>query len=106
MDNQVLESQAKKYANELNTFAYEYGFTSEESWCLVPTNEAKKIEIEKKFYPTLSIPVQPELSGEFRNMVLSKIKHIKNDGQEETPVAVSGSKNALYLTAYNSNRKA
>lgn len=105
MDKQALETKAKKYANELNTFAFEYGFTSEEGWCLVPTSETKKVEIEKKFYPTLSVAIQLDFASEFQSLALSKMKHLEKGTEEKIALESPINKNVLYLTAYNPNRK-
>ncbi len=103
MTSQTIVAEAKSYANELNTFAYEYGFSSQDGWLLVLTSDTKKAEIEKKFYPTLSIAVPPELADEFRNLVISKLKHLKSE-EEQKALSQPTLKNTNSITAYNPDR--
>jgi hypothetical protein len=60
MANNDPKVQAKVFLYELNNTRHEYGFSATEEWTLdLATNNQKK-ELENKYYPLLSITIEPE----------------------------------------------
>jgi len=57
MDNQEIEFQAKMYAYAINSATKEHGFKKDEGWKVNVANAAEKLELEQKYYPTVSTQI-------------------------------------------------
>lgn len=103
MANSKVEMEAKMYVYDLNNCAVENGFKPDETWEFSLATNEEKIVLEKKYYPTLSAKVLPELLSELVNAVRSKLAHAsyKIEKAATHNIKESGSQ---YLIAYNPGR--
>jgi hypothetical protein len=102
MVNEAIEKKAKMYVYDLNNCATENGFKPDETWEFSLATDVEKLAIEKKYFPTISAKVLPELLTELFHTVKAKLTHVKYSGERSgTPAPGS---NLQYLMAYNPNR--
>lgn len=99
--HQNIEFQAKIYVYDLNNCAREFGFKTDESWEINMATGEQKADIEKKYFPTLSARVLPEILVEMLGCVRFKL-------HQGIPNVVStnatGQQNLNYLVAFNPTR--
>ena len=104
MNNQTIEYQAKEYLFDLDNTARENGFKADEHWKVSLATAAEKTAIEKRYYPTISTKVVPEILSEMFRIVKTALGQ-NRDNTENTMDAASLAKNHLqYVVAYNPNR--
>src|ERR1700753_1196482 len=103
MTKETMEREARMYVYGLNNSACENGFKPDETWEFSLATDNEKAMLEKKYFPTISAKVMPELLSELVNLVKSKLKHatynIEHAGTHN--VKESG---LQYLIAYNPGR--
>ncbi|MDB5029853.1 hypothetical protein [Mucilaginibacter sp.] len=104
MNNQTIEYQAKEYLFDLNNIANENGFKSEEGWELSMATADEKKAIEKKYYPTVSTSVLPEIVAAFLTLVKTKLATVKAKFHNATEHDAARNKQLQFLVAYNPNR--
>ena len=103
MNNQTIEYQAKEYLFDLNNIANENGFKPEEGWELSMATADEKKAIEKKYYPTVSTNVLPEIVAAFLILVKTKLATVKAKFHNAEHDAARN-KQLQFLVAYNPNR--
>jgi hypothetical protein len=104
MKNQSTEYQAKEYLFDLNNTASENGFKTEEGWELNLATADEKKAIEKKYYPTVSAAVLPEIVAEFLILVKTKLASVKAKLHHACEQDAGRNKQLQFLVAYNPNR--
>lgn len=101
MSDQTIEFQAKIYVYDLNNCAREFGFKADENWDVSMVTSQQKAAIEKKYFPTLSAKILPEMLAE----MLGSVKFKLNQGIEKVLDAGSIRQQQLqYLVAFSPNR--
>ena len=104
MSEQTTEFQARIYLYDLNNCAREFGFKTDESWEISMVSQQEKTALEKKYFPTLSARLSPELLPEVLSLVKLKLNPVKAGG-ERTIAAVQPPQQELqYLVAYSAKR--
>ena len=105
MAEKSAELQARDFVYELNNCASEYGFGKEELWEVNLVSEKEKEKLEKKYYPTVSALMAPEIIPVMEELVKSKLTQIANPNlpATEKPIAIKGI--SQYLVAYSALRK-
>jgi hypothetical protein len=104
MANQKIQFQAKVYVFDLNNCANEHGFKTDEGWELSLATNSEKSEIEKKYYPTMSAKVLPEILVEFFRMVKTQLNQAKSDIEEKLDWSHISYTHPEYLIAFNPKR--
>ena len=104
MKDQTVEYQAKVYVYDLNNCANEFGFKAEDNWEISMASSSDKANLEKKYFPTLSARVLPEILAELMSAVEFKLSQ-----RLEVIVQCTDTKSILqedlqYLFAYSPNR--
>lgn len=105
MGTKSAEVQARDFVYELNNCASEYGFGKEELWEINLVSEKEKEKLEKKYYPTISTLIAPEIIPVMEELVKSKLTQIANATLPvaEKHIAIKGI--SQYLVAYSTLRK-
>lgn len=105
MANQSVEFQAKMYVYDLNNCAKEFGFKPDENWELSLASASEAIDIEKRYYPTITTKVLPEILNELLRVVKGKLIEAKAGFDRKLDGGSSASGRDLqYLVAYNPKR--
>jgi hypothetical protein len=104
MQNQTTEYQAKEYLFDLNNIASENGFKTEDVWELSLATADEKKAIEKKYYPTVSAIVLPEIVAEFLVLIKTKLASVKAKFHNTSEQDAGRNKQLQILVAYNPNR--
>jgi len=99
MNNPTIELKAKMYVYDLHNAALENGFKTDEGWECSMANAEEKTLLERRYYPTISAKVLPELLNELFHLVQSKLKQNFEQAHTGRP---DGS--LQYLIAYNPKR--
>ena len=99
MTKQIVEFQAKMYVEDLNDCASQFGFKPDEVWDVSLANEMQKTEIERKYFPTISIKALPKMLAEIYRLVKTKLIRIKLHIQKKTSI------NFKYMIAFSPRRK-
>ncbi|MBC8052635.1 MAG: hypothetical protein H7Y13_06185 [Sphingobacteriaceae bacterium] len=104
MINQTVELQAKMYVFDLGNCAKEFWFKDDEDWDLCLASGEQKLELEKKYYPTISKKGIPEtlilLHGLVKNRLLKVNPLFLKPGHSEEMSAAPE-----FLIAFNRNRR-
>lgn len=101
MSDQTIEFQAKIYVYDLNNCAREFGFKTDEGWEVNMVTSQQKADIEKKYFPTLSARVLPEMMPEMLGSVRFKLSQgIAN----VLDTAAVRQQHLQYLVAFSPNR--
>lgn len=96
------ELQARDFVYELNNCASEYGFRKDELWEVGLITEKDKIKLEKKYYPTISALMAPEVIPDMLDLVRSKLQTFAIDITSVKSVVIKGT--LQYLVAYSAGR--
>jgi hypothetical protein len=99
--NKTVAHQAMVYVYDLNNCASEFGFRADDSWELHIASEGRKKELEKQYYPTVSVKVLPEILLEFSNLVKERLAQMKSGTGNSMDQGNSVDKDLQYLVAYN-----
>jgi hypothetical protein len=103
MINETIEREAMMYVYDLNNCASENGFKTDEAWEFSLATDQEKVELEKKYFPTISTKVLPEFLSELFHQVKAKLVHAKYNGERAGQHNVTES-GLQYLIAYNPAR--
>jgi hypothetical protein len=103
MENNAIEMQAKVYVYNLKNCASEYGFSAQEGWNLVSVSEYEKANLEKKYYPTLSVKVAPEQIAEMLRLVRDKLSSPAMD-EHDTDRPARFDHGMQHVVAFNPKR--
>ena len=101
MSNQTVEVQARIYVYDLENCAREFGFRADESWEVGMVNNQQKADIEKKYFPTLSTKVLPEMLTE---MLGSGRFKLSKGMEKAVDTGTIRQQHFQYLVAYSPNR--
>jgi hypothetical protein len=104
MANNTIEYQSKLYVYDLNNSARENGFKADDVWELNVATAAEKSAIEKKYYPTISTKILPELLLELLRLVKGKLVDVKYDVGKGHETSTGTNNNMEYLIAFNAKR--
>ena len=99
MTKQIVEFQAKIYVEDLNNCASQFGFSDDEVWDVSLATDKQKSEIEKTYFPTISIKALPSILSAIYLIVKTKLKQVKTHVKNGTNI------NLHYLIAFNPKRK-
>lgn len=104
MTNSTVELQAKMYVFDLGNCAKEYWFKDDEDWDLCLASGEQKLELERKYHPTISKKGLPETLVQLHHMVKSRLlkanPHFLKQGPSEEM-----SSTPEFLIAFNRNRR-
>lgn len=107
MTQETLEFQAKMYLFDLNNCATENGFKGEDMWQLSLATNEERIAIEKKYFPTISTKVLPEILAELFTLVKDKMINAKAEMEKrfDADSLFNKTNQHQYLVAYNPKRE-
>lgn len=107
MTTATLEYQAKVYVYDLNNCAVENGFKPGESWEISLATAEEKKAIEKKYFPTMSAKVLPEVLGELFSLVKAKMIQAKSESEKnfDSNSLFNKTNEHQYLMAFNPKRE-
>jgi len=101
MSDQIIEWQARIYVYDLQNCSREFGFKTDEGWEVNMVTREQKADIEKKYFPTLSAKVLPEMLAEMLDSVRIKLRQGMNKVLDTTPL---GQQHCQYLVAFSPTR--
>jgi len=106
MSNQTVEFQAKMYVYDLNNCAKEFGFKPDENWELSLASAAEARDLEKRYFPTITTKVLPEILAELMRVVKVKLIEAKAGFERKFDSGTSTAANGelQYLVAFNPKR--
>jgi len=104
MANKLTEFQAKVYVYDLNNCAKEFGFKEDEGWELNLATTDEKTALEKKYYPTISTKVLPEILIELFGLVREKLVQATSNIHNKLDTSNPSNHNMQYLVAFNPKR--
>ena len=104
MDSQSIEFQARVYMYDLTNSANEHGFKLNEGWQLSLATSPEKSDIEKEYFPTISLKVMPEILSDLFELVRSKLIPINRYIEQDSHWNDDGNNEKIYLIAYNPHR--
>ena len=104
MINSAVELQARMYVFDLGNCAKEFWFKDDEDWDLCLASGERKLELEKKYHPTISKKGLPEaliqLHGLVKTRLMKMNPHFLTTGPSEEMSAAPE-----FLIAFNRNRR-
>lgn len=92
------------YVYDLNNCAAEFGFKPEEGWELSAVSDSGKIDLEKRYYPTVSVKVLPEVLSELFRLVKDQSANLRSGIKNSIGAASLPDQSLQYLVAYNPGR--
>jgi hypothetical protein len=104
MSNQTVEFQAKIYVYDLKNCARECGFKADEAWVVDMASSQEKADLEKNYFPTLSVGVLPEMLAEMLQSVKFKLTQRLAGLEKVLDTAAIRKQHLQYLVAYSPNR--
>ena len=104
MANQLVEFQAKIYVYDLDNCAREFGFKEDEGWELSLATSEERAALEKRYYPTISTKVLPEILAELFGLVKGKLVQAASNIQNKMDVSRVAGHDMQYLVAFNPKR--
>jgi hypothetical protein len=104
MSDQTIEFQAKIYVYDLHNCAREFGFKADENWEINMVTRQEKADLEKKYFPTLSAKILPEMLAEMLSSVKFKLSQQLADFEKAIDTALVRRQQFQYLVAYSPNR--
>ena len=101
MLNNAIEMQARVIVYDLNNTAREFGFKPDEGWQLNAVSQEDKTDLEKRYHPTITNKVMPEILAELFGMVNDALVQTRSEIKNNlTP----GDPGLNYLVAFNPKR--
>ena len=104
MTNPTVELQAKMYVFDLGNCAKEFWFKDTEDWDLCLASSEQKLELERKYYPTISKRGLPEALIQLHSLVKTRLlkvnPHFLKTGPSEEMSAAPE-----FLIAFNRDRR-
>lgn len=104
MEDQTIEFQAKIYVYDLQNCAREFGFKTDEHWEVSMVSAKEKTSIEKKFFPTLSTRILPEMIVGVLASIKVKLRQQLAEKERKLDTAGIQQQELQYIVAYNANR--
>lgn len=102
--NKAAEMQASIYVYDLNNTAREFGFKPDEDWELNVATQEEMVDIEKRYHPTITTKVLPEIISEMFGLVKDKLIHVKSEIRNNLNTNIRPDSTLQYLIAYNPKR--
>lgn len=102
--NKAAEMQASIYVYDLNNTAREFGFKPDEGWELNVATQEEMVDIEKRYHPTITTKVLPEIISEMFGLVKDKLIHVKSEIRNNLNTNIRPNSTLQYLVAYNPKR--
>mgnify|MGYP003576266402 FL=1 len=104
MMNTTVELQAKMYVFDLGNCATEFWFKDDEEWDLCLASGEQKLELERKYHPTISQKALPETLIQLHRLVKLRLlkanpRLLKSSEPSEEMFA-----SPEFLIAFNRNR--
>ncbi len=104
MNKQTTEFQASVYVFDLNNCAKEFGFKADENWEISMASIEDKLQIEKRYFPTLSVKANPEMLLEMLHSVSFKLAQ-KTTKANVFDVSAIQEQHLQFLVAFNPGRQ-
>lgn len=104
MINSTVELQAKMYVFDLGNCAKEFWFKEDEAWDLCLVSAEQKLELERKYHPTISKKGLPEALIQVHRIVKSRLLKA-NPNFLQPGQAEKMSSAPEFLIAFNRNRQ-
>ncbi|RNL54283.1 hypothetical protein [Pedobacter jejuensis] len=101
MENQEIEFQAKMYAYAINSATKEYGFKKDEGWKLNLANAAEKLEIEQKYYPTVSTQIDSKSLLQLSELVKTVLNETPIFAKDPIHTFGAQHSDSEFIVAYN-----
>jgi hypothetical protein len=105
MGRQTVDYQAKMFLYDLSNKAKEHWFKAGEEWEVSLATDADKSAIEKKYHPTLSAKVVPEILAEMFDLVNGQPIQVKSDVERALDTDNVRRNHFQYLVAFNPKRE-
>lgn len=105
MTSQKVEYQANMFLFDLNNSAREHWFKTDETWEISLATADERSALEKKYYPTISAKVLPEMLAELFALVKKKLFMIQSDQEKSLNTDTVIKKHLQYLVAFNPKRQ-
>jgi hypothetical protein len=105
MNSQKVEYQANIFLFDLNNSAQEHWFKTDETWEISLATADERSALEKKYYPTISAKVLPEMLAELFGLVKKKLFMIQSDQEKSLNTDTVIKKHLQYLIAFNPKRQ-
>jgi hypothetical protein len=102
--NKALEMQAAVYVYDLNNTAREFGFKLDEGWELNVATQEEMVDIGKRYHPTITTKVLPEILSEMFGLVKDKLIQVKSEIRNNLNTSPRPDSNLQYLVAFNPKR--
>ena len=105
MASQTIEFQAKMFLFDLNNSAKEHWFKTDEAWEIILATADEKSALEKKYYPTISTQVLPEMLAELFELIKKKLVLVVSDLEKKSDTKTVIKNHLQYLIAFNPQRQ-
>jgi hypothetical protein len=102
--NKAVEMQAAMYVYDLNNTAREFGFKPDEGWELNTATKDEMVLIGKRYHPTISTKVLPEILSEMFGLVKDKLIQVKSEIRNNLQTGGINNTELQYLVAFNPKR--
>lgn len=102
--NKGVEMQANIYVYDLNNTAREFGFKPDEGWELNVATQEEMVDIGKRYHPTITTKVLPEIISEMFGLVKDKLEQVKSDIRNNLSPQLRPDSTLQYLVAFNPKR--
>jgi hypothetical protein len=96
------EQQAGNYVGDLVSCARAFGFNRDECWKVGLVSDAEKKEIEKKYFPTISVQGLPGILEELLHLIKKKLS--RPDSLISVKSMSAANLNVRHMIAYNATR--
>jgi hypothetical protein len=105
MASEKVEYQANMFLFDLNNSAREHWFKTDETWEISLVTADERSALEKKYHPTISAKVLPEILAELLGLVKKKLFMVQSDQEKSVNTDTVIKKHLQYLIAYNPKRQ-
>jgi hypothetical protein len=100
----TIAQEASMYVFDLDNCAKEFGFKADEGWELSMVSSEGKRDLEKQYYPTISVKGLPEMLSPLFNMVKEKLIQAASGIVNSLDSANAENLQLQYIVAYNPKR--
>jgi hypothetical protein len=105
MASQTIEFQAKMFLFDLDNSAKEHWFKTDEAWEIILVTADEKSALEKKYYPTISAKVLPEMLAELLELIKKNLVQVVSDLEKTWDTKTVIKNHLQYLIAFNPQRQ-
>jgi hypothetical protein len=105
MASQKVEYQASMFLFDLNNSAREHWFKTDETWEIRLATAEERSALEKKYYPTISAKVLPEILAELFGLIKKKLFMVQSDQEKSLNTDTIIKNHLQYLVAFNPKRQ-